>query len=339
MTDRTIADVLDLRQWAPAEKFDDFALMCCRRPHLNLLSDPDEFSLTQRAGRIGPVLLSEIVVGSDISMDCGELCDAYRVLVLVAGHTECVHRGVSVYAGPGSAAVYAPEGLGAARWTAGSRLVCFKIDRCAVNDALSDALGREMTSRVDFTPVMPVTAAPTRGWINMLLHFKEQLFRPDSLLNQPLVGLPFADSLVRGFLLAAEHSHRDALMGDEKTAAPRTVRIAIEIIEEESQLPLTVSSIAARCHVSVRSLQQSFRHYVGVSPMAYLREVRLRRAHQSLLESDPSVTSVASVAYHWGFTNLGRFAAAHTVRYGEPPAATLRRRAFRRGQNNLRRTG
>jgi transcriptional regulator GlxA family with amidase domain len=95
---------------------------------------------------------------------------------------------------------------------------------------------------------------------------------------------------------------------------------------------LTVSMIAARCHVSVRSLQQGFRRHTGMSPMTYLREVRLRRAHQTLLESDPSISSVASVAYHWGFTNLGRFAAAHAARYDEAPAMTLRRRALRRLQ-------
>jgi transcriptional regulator GlxA family with amidase domain len=61
--------------------------------------------------------------------------------------------------------------------------------------------------------------------------------------------------------------------------------------------------------------------------MAYLREVRLRRAHQALLESDPSTATVASVAYRWGFTNLGRFAAAHAARYREPPVKTLRRSA------------
>ena len=284
---------------------------------------------------MGPVTLSELIVGSDMSMDCGELCNTYRVIVLQSGRTECVHRGSSVSAGPGTAAVYAPEGTGAARWEAGSKMICFKIDRCAVDDALSDALGRQVTSQIDFTPVMPTTAAATRSWINMLLLFKEQLFRPNSLLNQPLVGLPFADSLVCGFLLAADHSHRNALTRDEPRAAPRTIRIAVEIIEEEAHLPLTVASIAARSHVSVRSLQQGFRRHIGTSPMAYLREVRLRQAHQSLLESDPSTTSVASVAYHWGFTNLGRFAAAHTARYDEPSAATLRRRAFRRGNANL----
>jgi len=130
---------------------------------------------------------------------------------------------------------------------------------------------------------------------------------------------------------AADHSYRSALTGDEQLAAPRTVRLAVDIIEAEAHLPLTVSSIAARCHASVRSLQHGFRRYIGVSPMEYLREVRLRRAHQSLLASDQSATSVASVAYQWGFKNLGRFAAAHTARYDEPPAATLRRTA-RQGQ-------
>ena len=334
--DQSIVDALDMREWAMAERFDDFASMCCRKPHLNLLTDPDEFSLSHRVARMGSVLLAETIVGSGVSMDCAELCDAFRVVVLVSGHMECVHTGVSVCLGSGSAVVYAPDGLSAARWAAGTRMVCFLIKRCAVNDALSDAVGRQVTSHVDFTPVMPTTAAPTRSWINMLLLFKEQLFRSDSLLNQPLAGLPFVDSLVRGFLLAAEHSHRDALTGDERLAVPRAIRAAVEILEEEAHLPLTVSLIAARCHVSVRSLQQGFRRYMGMSPMGYLREVRLRRAHQSLLDSDPSIASVASVAYNWGFTNLGRFAAAHTARYDEPPAATLRRRVFRRSQANLR---
>jgi AraC-like DNA-binding protein len=159
----------------------------------------------------------------------------------------------------------------------------------------------------------------------MVLHFKDQVFRPDSLLNQPLVGLPFADSLVRGFLLSAEHSHRRALATQERQAAPQVIRMAVDIIEEDAHLPLTVSSIAVRCHASVRSLQQGFKRHLDTTPMAYLRDVRLRRAHHRLSELDPSTTTVSSIAYDWGFTNLGRFAAAYAARYGELPAVTLRR--------------
>jgi transcriptional regulator GlxA family with amidase domain len=172
----------------------------------------------------------------------------------------------------------------------------------------------------------------------MLSLFAEQIFQLDSVLSQPMVGLPFVDSLVRGLLLAAEHPYRSVVTGKTQSVSPRAIRAAVEIIEAEAHLPLTVSSIARRCHVSVRSLQQDFRRYVGTSPMAYLRRVRLRRAHQSLLESDPLTTCVASIAYEWGFTNLGRFAAAHRARYDEPPAATLRRGLPRRSQSHGRRT-
>jgi AraC-like DNA-binding protein len=319
-----LADSSDTTGWSTATALEAFACLCCRDSHIHLLSDPQSLSLTQRVAGIGPILVVELVVGSDVEIHCGERCTAYRVNVPRSGRVESVHRGSSLAVGPGAAAVYQPEGDAGARWAAGTRLLGVRIDRCAVEDALSDALGRQLMSQIDFTSSMSVGAGAARSWMNMLFVFVEQLFRPDGLLNKPLAGLPFVDSLIRGLLLAADNPYRSEITGETHVVSPRAVRAAVEIIEEEAHLPLTVSSIAARCHVSVRSLQEGFRRYLDASPMTYLREVRLRRAHESLLESDPSTTNVAAVAYHWGFTNLGRFAAAHTARYDELPAATLR---------------
>jgi AraC-like DNA-binding protein len=270
------------------------------------------------------------VVGADMSLDCGEMCSAYRVNLMRSGHLESVHRGAALSAGPGSTIVYRPQGDTAARWTAGSTMVATKIDRCVVDDALCDALGRQVTSQIDFHPAMSTTTGAARSWVDMLLILTEQLFRPDSVLTRPMVGLPFVDSLVRGLLLAADHPHRDAVAAEAKPAAPRTVQVALDIIEAEPHLPLTVSALAARSHVSVRSLQESFRRHLGMSPMAYLREVRLRRAHRALEKSDPSVATVASIAYQWGFNNLGRFAATYAEHFGEVPSVTLRRTRFAR---------
>ncbi len=314
--------------WVSASDLAEFAVLCCEEPHINLLSDPDSLSLAHRVARIGPLTVGELVIGADMSLDCGEMCSAYRVNVLRSGHLESVHRGAALTAGPGSTTVYRPQGHAAARWAAGSTMVATKIDRCVVDDALIDALGRQVPSQIDFHPAMSTTAGAARSWVDMLLILTEQLFRPDSVLTRPMVGLPFVDSLVRGFLLAADHPHRDAVAAEAKPAAPRTVQVAVDIIEAEPHLPLTVSALAARSHVSVRSLQESFRRHLGMSPMAYLREVRLRRAHRALEESDPSVATVAAISYQWGFNNLGRFAAAHTEAFGETPSMTLRRNRF-----------
>ncbi|GBG37003.1 AraC family transcriptional regulator [Mycobacterium montefiorense] len=313
-----------------AKTLDEFAILCCKEhPHLTLLSNPDSFALTQRAGGVGPVTLSELVVRSDVALDCGEHCSGYRVNVMRSGRFESTHRGSAQHAGRGTVAVYRPEGHTAARWAAGTQMLGVKLDRNAVDNALSDALGRQVTSQVDFAPNVAMTTPAGRGWISMLLLFYEQISRPDSLFNQPLVGLPFADGLIRGFLLAADHPDREAVAAAAPRPAPRTIRAALDIIEAEAHLPLTISALATRTHVSVRSLQQGFRDHLDVSPMAYLREVRLRRAHQALLDSDPSSVTVSSIAFRWGFTNPGRFATAHAERYGEPPSETLRRREFR----------
>lgn len=311
--------------WTPLRTFDDYALACCGHRHLNLVSDPESFSLAQRVGRTGPVHLSDIVVGSDVSMRCGEGCKSYRVLVLQAGRTSGVIRGVSVSADPGTAAVYTPEGDGVARWSEGARMTCFKIDSHAIDQALRNALRREVTPQIHFSPIIPNRGTLYRSWIDMLALFKEQLLRPDSVLTQPLVGLPFVDSLVRGFLLVSDHPYREALVRDEEKFAPRTIRAAIELIEEEAHLPLTVSEIASRTHLSPRTLHEGFRRYLETSPMAYVREVRLRRVRQTLLASDPSTVTVACVAHRWGFGNLGRFAGTYAARFGETPRETLRR--------------
>ena len=130
---------------------------------------------------------------------------------------------------------------------------------------------------------------------------------------------------VQAFLLATDHPHRPLLNSQARFVAPRTIRPALDIIETEPHLPHSLASLARRCGIGSRALQQGFARHLGMSPMSYLRQVRLGRAHQDLLIADPSVETVASIAKRWGYTNPGRFAAAHAARYGETPAATIRR--------------
>ena len=61
-----------------------------------------------------------------------------------------------------------------------------------------------------------------------------------------------------------------------------------------------------------------------MSPIAYVRVVRLRRAHRDLRSADPTHHTVASIAHRWGFTHLSRFAAAHKTMYGQTSLQALR---------------
>ena len=277
--------------------------------------------------RVGPMTLAKIGFGDDGWVHCGTRRTTYNVKLPQIGHVEVLHRGSPSIVSPGAAAIFVPEGDAVVRWGEGAQTVCVNFDRCAVDDALSAALGREVLSQIEFDTTISTTTYEARAWTNMLAMLVEQLFRPDSLLSQPLVTMPFVDCLVRGLLMVAGHPHRTALKQETPRPAPQAVRTVIELIEAEPALPWTVSTLAARGYVSVRSLQAGFQRYTGVSPMVYLRQVRLRHAHQDLLRSDPSIETVTSVAARWGFNDLSRFGALHKARYRETPAVTLRRSA------------
>jgi AraC-like DNA-binding protein len=103
------------------------------------------------------------------------------------------------------------------------------------------------------------------------------------------------------------------------------VRAAVEHIHAHAEEPITIADLAQVAGLSVRSVQESFRRVFGVSPLTYLRQVRLDRVHDELLALDPRSVSVGQVATRWGFAHLGRFSAAYAERFGEYPKQTLRR--------------
>ena len=52
-------------------------------------------------------------------------------------------------------------------------------------------------------------------------------------------------------------------------------------------------------------------------------EPRLPYAQSSSTVGRRAHTTVAAMAHRWGFTHLGRFAAAHKMKFGNTPAQAL----------------
>jgi AraC-like DNA-binding protein len=131
-------------------------------------------------------------------------------------------------------------------------------------------------------------------------------------------------------LVLAQHPHNysDNLRRQSGAAVPRIVREAehwMRIGGPET----TVSKIAARVGVSLRSLEAGFREWRQSTPTQYLRKVRLEAARAELLAPSES-TTVTSVALGNGFFHLARFSAYYRAAFDEPPGQTLRRSRLRR---------
>lgn len=87
--------------------------------------------------------------------------------------------------------------------------------------------------------------------------------------------------------------------------------------------PLTLASLCQALHTSQRPLHYGFQELLGVSPMAYLKVLRLTAARRQLRQSEPGQTTVADVASHFGFWSSGHFSRDYKTLFGELPSATL----------------
>jgi AraC-like DNA-binding protein len=271
-------------------------------PHrLRLLGPSKSFGLTQRVTSVGPMTVGEITYETDVAMRFDEGRASYHVCVPLEGRLEARHRGQQVTSTPTLASVYRPD----------------------ADIAMETLVGRRADFPIAFDAALPLKTSAVQDWVRLLLMVSRQRERPDSLLRHPLVWDPLLESLIHGFLLVADHPDRDALDAPAEPAGPTAVRDAMGIIETCPQMPLTTATLAMQCHISVRTLQEGFRRHLGISPMAYLRTIRLRHAHRDLRTAYPTHVTVASIAHRWGFTHLGRFAAAHKAMFGETPLQVL----------------
>ncbi|WP_230466474.1 helix-turn-helix domain-containing protein [[Actinomadura] parvosata] len=177
-----------------------------------------------------------------------------------------------------------------------------------------------------FSSLRPIGPAAARGWLQAADYVAASLSADPETMARPLLA-GAATRLLAAHLLAtfptawlSEPHHQDRVDATQTTLAR-----AMAFIDANADLDITALDIARAAHVTVRAVQLAFRRHVRTTPMAYLRRVRLERAHEQLCAATwGDGTTVTAVAARWGFFHPGHFAAVYQQTYGRPPSRTLR---------------
>ena len=247
----------------------------------------------------------------------------YAVCLPITGHIQISQSGTSATVGGGLGAVVSPgKPVSVEYLTDDCRMETLLLDRADVEDELSAILGRAVLSPVQFDlQLSQDDAAPFQQALDIA---HTELERPQGLTTVPLMSARLGRLVIAGLLIGQPSNYSGDLSSPTGVEGPRAIRTAVGLIEERPMEIVTAGDIAQAVGLSVRALDEGFRRHVGRSPMAYLREVRMARAHQELADSDSDVTTATLIACTWGFGNYGRFALAYRRRYGCTPSETLR---------------
>ncbi|RPF28534.1 AraC family transcriptional regulator [Georgenia muralis] len=232
-----------------------------------------------------------------------------------------------VATGMGEGLVFSPGAPAEMAWSADCEQLCLMIPRTRLEAELERLLGRSLRGRLTFDFTADLHNPIGRRWRTVLDLLVDELDQPTAVGHDPRVGGHVEGLVLGGVLLSQPHSHHDAVVADRPVRLGTAIKRAVELIEDRPSEPWTAVRLAAEVHLSVRALQEGFRRDLDTPPMTYLRQVRLRRAHEALLAADRDTTTVGAIAIGLGILHLGRFAAAYRAAFGEALSDTLNRPA------------
>ncbi|QEU89924.1 helix-turn-helix transcriptional regulator [Streptomyces kanamyceticus] len=204
-----------------------------------------------------------------------------------------------------------------------TRFLGLRIDAALVDQEFATLTGHPPVSTVRFDFALDLAGSKGRAVRLLVRSLLEQLDSGDPLFQRAELQRSQLRCLVTALLLAQPHSHTGELHDGPRPGHPRSLRAALAFIEANLAEHISVDGIAAAAGCSPRTLSSAFRGRLGLSPMAYVRNLRLDRIRQDILaSSDP----VGTIAYRWGVSHLGRFAGEYRDRFAELPSATASRR-------------
>ena len=199
------------------------------------------------------------------------------------------------------------------------------IPRRLLEAQLRALTGCEVKDPLEFDSEFKYRREPVASIWRLVQFATREMNRSSSSTLNSLVAERLCETILTGLLCSQPNNYSELLQAGTDRAVPRHVREVEEYLEANCELPISARDLAEVAGVSQSALYAAFRKHREYTPSEFLKMIRLGRVRDSLLSASPG-TTVREVAMKFGFSHLGRFSRDYTLRYGESPSETLRRK-------------
>ncbi len=246
------------------------------------------------------------------------------VQCVTQGLAEFTHQDKKVALRPGAMTIISPQFPFEQRTFPGCRHFTIKFERSQLEEILLEELGERHSSLVFKPDLIPLAGAGASfaRFVNSVI---DDLENDASSLRHPRILDSLEDTMARMLLACGQHNHTvEYLEQPLANVVPYYVKCAAQFIREHYKQPLMLAQLVHVAGVSERTLSTGFRRFLDTSPMGYLKNYRLQKAHQMLKDGASQGKNVTGIALACGFSHPSKFARDYLQRFGERPSETLR---------------
>lgn len=287
---------------------------------LDSVSTVDANMCYQKFGNLG---MGQISYGGEVTISPEEFDTFYLVQMPLQGGERIDSNSQSTYISQSVGCVLNPQYPILIHHSSNTKKLFLRIGRDLLERQCGNHLGRGVPLQIEFDTAMPLNSTAGKRWMRTMSWLVDNM-NDDLVSDSPLLTVQI-EHMVAAMLLECQHSNRsEEFLDDSHKITPSFVRRAQQYLEERASEPITICDIAEYVGVSTRSLYNGFQKYRNMSPMHMLKEIRLNRVREQLMQSQSGQTTVTAAAYQWGFGHLGHFTTDYKRRFGECPSDTLK---------------
>lgn len=261
---------------------------------------------------------------SEHHVSCGLTCrlhsdtDAFQLRLLVSGqaHGHCGHQDVQL--GPAEALLLPPSTRAKLRIKCSSRQLVMRIPA-----SLMQQCAREFGYFVDYQDqAIPLhsTLIQSESILGRLL---ASLLEQDPATLSERARLYYIKLFIHALLETwfDQKKSTDSLL--RKSTHPYIEQVRNYVLDHPMHCP-SIDELSALCLISRKSLYNIFARELNITPNQFVRQLKMERIYHDLCIKK-SAKNITEIAFRYGFTSLGRFAAEYRKQFGELPSETLRR--------------
>ncbi len=203
--------------------------------------------------------------------------------------------------------------------SAGMQILALSVDAQALRELAAQVEGPDAE-----LPAVPTVLSPTPAALanfSGLMHTALALAQDGApTCNHTAARRMLVLSLCDALLGCTGPGAAAAALPASAASRRRIVSRARQYMQAHAQEVIAVPDLCQAIGTSRRALQYAFEEVMQISPVTYLRAMRLNQVRSELRQN--RAAPVGDVAARWGFWHPSRFASDYKAMFGELPSAT-----------------
>jgi AraC-like DNA-binding protein len=247
-----------------------------------------------------------------------------QIIIPVNGNLIDHTQGKSTIAMPEkSAIVHTPNYPVNVRWQSKTSALVIRIPEDYFHNIYETITNEEMPRNFQLYPQLDLTNGPGYSLLNITRNVLMELNSGNKFSHDSRLMDMWEELLVTTLLSSQIPFSQRILQSRNNVPVYRYVKKTTEYIMTNINEPIALQELVNTSGVSLRTLQIGFKKIYGVGLMTYIRQQKLKRIYQELLESSPQNNKVGDIAANWGFFHASNFTKIYKKQFSELPSETL----------------